>query len=252
MSSSLLSLRHLHKTFSVVRATDDVSLEVRPDEIHAIIGPNGAGKSTLIAQIAGSLTPDSGRVMLAGEDVTRLDVPGRAQRGLARTFQISSLVPDFSALANVALAVQAHQGSSFRFWRRAHRDRCLTEPALATLAQVGFDEARCRRPVAELSHGERRQVELAVALSLQPRLLLLDEPMAGLGGQDSARMTGVLKALRGECAILLVEHDMDAVFALADRISVLVYGRIIATGTPEDIRASREVQQAYLGDDATC
>lgn len=248
MPEALLSLNRLNKAFGSLKATDDVSLAVHPGEIHVVIGPNGAGKSTLIAQVAGTLAPDSGRVMLAGEEVTHLNTSRRAQRGLARTFQVSSLVADFSALANVSLAVQSRQGSSFRFWRRASHDAALTTPAQEALARVGLAEARCRLPVAELSHGERRQVELAVALALRPRLMLLDEPMAGLGGQDSARMTEVLKRLRDECAVLLVEHDMDAVFALADRISVLVYGRIIASGAPDEIRASHEVQQAYLGD----
>lgn len=247
MSDALLSLRGLSKAFGALKATDDVSLDVAGDEIHVVIGPNGAGKSTLIAQIAGSLKPDSGAVLLNGDDVTRLGVPARARRGLARTFQISSLIPNFSALANVSLAVQSHQGSSFRLWRSASKDSRLREPAQEALSRVGMADTRCDIPVDELSHGERRQVELAVALALRPRLMLLDEPMAGLGGQDCINMTAVLKRLRGECAILLVEHDMDAVFALADRISVLVYGRVIASGTPQEIRASREVQEAYLG-----
>lgn len=247
MTESLLRLDGLHKSFGALRATDDVSLSVEPGTIHALIGPNGAGKSTLIAQIAGSLQPDAGRVSFLERDVTGLSVPQRAQLGLGRTFQVSSLAMAFSALRNVMLAVQARKRSVFRFWRAVRGDADLTEPAMAQLERVGLAE-RAHLPVTALSHGERRQLELAVALALEPKVLLLDEPMAGLGGEDSLRMTEVLKGLRQEAAMLLVEHDMDAVFALADKISVLVYGRVIASGSVEEIRASQEVRDAYLGE----
>jgi branched-chain amino acid transport system ATP-binding protein len=243
----LLVLENLHKSFGALRATDDVSLSVEPGRIHALIGPNGAGKSTLIGQIAGALKPDAGKVRFLGRDVTGLSVPQRARQGLARTFQVSSLAMEFSALRNVMLAVQARGHSTFRFWRPVRNDRSLIDPAMAQLERVGLG-ARADLPVTALSHGERRQLELAVALAMEPKLLLLDEPMAGLGGEDSRRMTEVLSALRSEAAILLVEHDMDAVFSLADRISVLVYGRVIASGSVADIRASQDVRDAYLGD----
>jgi branched-chain amino acid transport system ATP-binding protein len=247
MTEPILEVEGLTKSFGALRATDGVSLAVRPHEIHAQIGPNGAGKTTLLAQIAGELAPDAGSIRFLGRDVSALSVARRARLGLARTFQISSLAPAFSALRNVMLAVQARQGSSFRFLAPARSDRRLIEPAMAALERVGL-AARAHARVSALSHGERRQVELAVALAMRPRLLLLDEPMAGLGGEDARRMTALLGALRGETAMLLVEHDMDAVFALADRISVLVYGRLIATGAPDAIRASPEVREAYLGE----
>jgi branched-chain amino acid transport system ATP-binding protein len=243
----ILEVNGLTKSFGALRATDGVSLKVYPQQIHAQIGPNGAGKTTLLAQIAGELAPDSGSIRYLGRDVGALSTARRARMGLARTFQISSLALAFSALRNVMLAVQATQGSSFRFFSPARTDRRLIEPAMAALERVGLAE-RAELRVTELSHGERRQVELAVALAMRPKLLLLDEPMAGLGIEDTRRMTEVLAALRNETAMLLIEHDMDAVFALADRISVLVYGRVIATGTPDEIRASSDVREAYLGD----
>ena len=247
MAEPLLTLTDLHKAFGAVRATDGVSLDVRAGEIHALIGPNGAGKSTLVSQIAGFLTPDAGALTLDGHDLAGLSPARRARLGLGRTFQISSLVPEFSALRNAMLAVQARAGSSFRFWRRTGDDPDLLAPAHAALERVGLT-ARADVPAAALSHGERRQLEVAVALALQPRVLLLDEPMAGLGSGGSTRLTGFLAGLKGELAILLIEHDMDAVFALADRISVLVYGRVIASGTVAEIRADPEVRRAYLGD----
>ena len=243
-----LSLRHLTKSFGALTATDDLSLEVRPGEVHAIIGPNGAGKTTLIAQIAGELTPSAGDIYLDGECVTPLAGPERSLRGIARSFQITCLCHRFSALTNVALAVQAHSGHSFRFWRAAARDVALQAAASEVLARVGLAE-RAQVMAGHLAHGEQRQLELAVALATRPRLLVLDEPMAGMGKEDSARMIALLKQIRGTCTIVLVEHDMDAVFALADRVSVLVYGRCIATGTPQHIRANAEVRHAYLGDD---
>lgn len=247
MTEPLLVLDGLQKSFGALRATDDVSLDVAPASIHALIGPNGAGKSTLIAQIAGTLKPNAGSVRFLDKDITGHSVPKRAQLGLGRTFQVSSLAMAFSALRNVMLAVQARQHSTFRFWRPVRGDRSLVEPAMAQLERVGLAE-RVHLPVTALSHGERRQLELAVALALEPKVLLLDEPMAGLGGEDSQRMTEVLISLRQDVAMLLVEHDMDAVFRLADRISVLVYGRVIASGSVADIRASQEVRDAYLGE----
>jgi branched-chain amino acid transport system ATP-binding protein len=247
MIEPILEVDGLTKSFGALRATDGVSLAVYPQQIHAQIGPNGAGKTTLLAQIAGELAPDAGSIRFLGRDVGALSVARRARMGLARTFQISSLAPAFSALRNVMLAVQAGQGTSFRFWKPARADRRLVEPAMAALERVGL-AARAQERVGTLSHGERRQVELAVALAMRPKLLLLDEPMAGLGAEDARRMTEVLAGLRAEAAMLLIEHDMDAVFALADRISVMVYGRVIASGAPDQIRASAEVREAYLGD----
>jgi branched-chain amino acid transport system ATP-binding protein len=247
MAEPILDIRNLAKSFGGLKATDDVSLDLRPGEIHALIGPNGAGKTTLIHQVAGSLKPSAGSIRFRGEDVTGLDVASRARLGLGRTFQISSLAMDFSALRNVMLAVQSRQGSSFRFFRNVKADTSLSEPAMAALARVGL-ERRAGVPAAELSHGERRQLEIAIALALGSKALLLDEPMAGMGQEGSRALTRLLGELRGETPILLVEHDMDAVFALADRISVLVYGRVIATGTVAEIRSNAAVREAYLGD----
>ncbi|RST85683.1 ABC transporter ATP-binding protein [Aquibium carbonis] len=249
MAEPVLKLSNLTKTFGALKATDDVSLDLKPGEIHALIGPNGAGKSTLIHQIAGSLRPDTGSIRFLGHDVGALGVPERARMGLGRTFQISSLTPEFSALRNVMLAVQARQGTSFRFFRPVMRDRTLTEPAMAMLERVGL-AGRAAVPAAELSHGERRQLEIAIALALGSKAFLLDEPMAGMDPEGSKTLTGFLDQLRAEAPILLVEHDMDAVFALADRITVLVYGRVIATGTVEDIRNDADVRRAYLGEEA--
>ncbi|MBD8652226.1 ABC transporter ATP-binding protein [Rhizobium sp. CFBP 8752] len=249
MVEPVLQTDNLVKSFGALRATDGITLDLKPGEIHALIGPNGAGKSTLIHQICGTLKQDSGTIRLAGEDIGALSAAARARRGLGRTFQVSSLAPEFSALRNVMLAVQARQGSSFGFFRPVMRDRSLIDPAMAILERVGLSD-RARLPAAELSHGERRQLEIAMALALQSKALLLDEPMAGMGPEGSKRLTGFLDTLRQEAPILLVEHDMDAVFALADRISVLVYGRIIATGTVEDIRRDPAVRTAYLGDHA--
>jgi branched-chain amino acid transport system ATP-binding protein len=248
MSDALLRVEALSKSFGALRATDQVTLEVRQGETHAIIGPNGAGKTTLIGQLAGNLRPDDGSIRFAGEDITALGAPARSRRGLARSFQITSVYRDFTALDNVALAVQAHSGSSFRFWRSARADEALRGPARAILAEVGLG-GRADVLAAELAHGEQRQLEIAMVLATEPRLMLLDEPMAGMGIEESARMTRFLAALKGRQTMVLVEHDMDAVFALADRISVLVYGRIIATGSPAEIRANPEVRSAYLGEE---
>nr|WP_250809084.1 ABC transporter ATP-binding protein [Neorhizobium tomejilense] len=249
MVEPVLQISHLVKNFGALRATDGVTLDLRPGEIHALIGPNGAGKSTLIHQICGTLRQDSGSIRFAGQDIGSFGVAERARLGLGRTFQVSSIAPDFSGLRNVMLAVQAKQGSSFRFFKPVMRDRSLIDTAMAMLERVGLT-ARARIPAAELSHGERRQLEIAMALALGSKAFLLDEPMAGMGPEGSKSLTHFLDILRHEAPILLVEHDMDAVFALADRISVLVYGRIIATGTVEEIRRDPTVRTAYLGDHA--
>ncbi len=248
MSSPLLQVEHLAKRFGGIVATDDLVLEVPQGELHAVIGPNGAGKTTLIAQLSGQLRPDSGRIRFSGADITALPPYRRSALGLARSFQITSLFLDFSALDNVALAVQAHAGHSFRFWRNARTETELRQGARAALDRVGLG-ARADWPASALSHGEHRLLELAMALAGSPRMLLLDEPMAGLGPEESARMVTMLRELKGELTILLVEHDMEAVFALADRITVLVYGRVIASGAPDDIRANEAVREAYLGED---
>ena len=249
MAEPVLEIIGLEKSFGALKATDGVDLELRPGEIHALIGPNGAGKTTLIHQIAGTLKPSNGTIRFLGRDVGALGVAERARLGLGRTFQISSLAPEFSALRNVMLAVQAAQGSSFRFLRPVMRDASLVEPATEMLERVGL-AGRARVPAAELSHGERRQLEIAVALALDPKAFVLDEPMAGMGPDGSKALTRFLDGLRREAPILLVEHDMDAVFALADRITVLVYGRVIASGTVAEIRADAEVRRAYLGEEA--
>jgi len=245
----MLEISSLTKSFGALRATDGVTLKVEEGETHAIIGPNGAGKTTLIGQLAGMLHPDSGSIRFAGEDITRLPAPRRARKGLARSFQITSIYRDFTALQNVALAVQAHAGHSFRFWRPALEDSALLDPARRVLEEVGL-EKRTHVSAANLSHGEQRQLEVAMALASRPRLLLLDEPMAGMGIEESQRMIAFLGTLKRRHTIILVEHDMDAVFRLADRISVLVYGRVIATDVPEKIKQNEEVRRAYLGEEA--
>jgi len=244
----MLEVRGLTKSFGALRACDGIDFDVKEGETHAVIGPNGAGKTTFISQLAGNLLPDSGTVRFAGEDITRLSAPRRARKGLARSFQITSVFPDFTALHNVALAVQAHSGHSFRVWRPARGDPALTGPARQLLEEVGLGE-RMHAVAANMSHGEHRQLEVAMALATEPRLLLLDEPMAGMGTEESQLMIALLSRLKQRKTIILVEHDMDAVFRLADRISVLVYGRVIATGLPEEIRMNEEVRKAYLGED---
>ena len=246
MADPLLQVRDLTKRFGGVLACDCICLEVPAGELHAIIGPNGAGKSTLISQLAGEISPDAGRISFNGRDITRIPTHRRSALGLARSFQITSLFLDFTVLDNVALAVQAHAGHSFRFWRPARSDVKLHGPALAALARVGL-ESRAHVVCANLSHGEHRQLEIALALATAPRMFLLDEPMAGLGPDESARMIALLRELKREQTILLVEHDMDAVFRLADRITVLVDGRVIASGKPDAIRSDEAVRQAYLG-----
>ncbi|TFL14616.1 ABC transporter ATP-binding protein [Pusillimonas caeni] len=241
-----LEIRHLRKAFGALVATNDVNIQVRPGEIHALIGPNGAGKTTLISQISGELMPDSGQVLLDGQDITRLPAHKRASVGLARSFQISQLYNDFTAEDNVALAVQAQSAKRFDMFSAARKQMDLREPARKALEQVGLAE-RGNLRVSELAHGEKRQLELAIALSLNASVLLLDEPMAGLGAEESQRMKDILLELKGQYAILLVEHDMDIVFALADRITVLVYGKPIFTGTPDEVRGDSDVRDAYLG-----
>jgi branched-chain amino acid transport system ATP-binding protein len=245
--NALLSIEKLVKRFGGLTATDHVDFAVQAGEVHAIIGPNGAGKTTLISQLAGELHPDEGRIHFDGRDISRASVPERSLLGLGRSYQISQIFKEFSALQNVMLAVQAHAGHSFSFFRPAGREAALIEPATAALMQVGLG-ARLRTPAAEMAHGEHRQLELAMTLATGPKLLLLDEPMAGMSQAESEEMVQLLKGLKGKYGVVLVEHDMDAVFALADRISVLVYGRVVASGTPEEIRNNQDVKDAYLGD----
>ncbi|UWQ56156.1 ABC transporter ATP-binding protein [Leisingera caerulea] len=248
MAETVLKTKGLCKSFGALQASKDVSLDLRPGEIHALIGPNGAGKSTLIKQIAGNIAPDSGQVELLGRDVTALDTVARARMGLGRTFQISALAMEYTVLQNAVLGALGGRGRPFHFFRNVMKDPELLAQARDALERVGLTDDANRR-TADLSHGQRRQLEVAVALTLKPRLFLMDEPMAGLGAAGSKALTGFLDGLRQEAPILLVEHDMDAVFALADRISVLVYGQIIATGTADDIRANAEVRRAYLGEE---
>ena len=249
MTAAALEIVRLCKTYGALKATDELSMRVESGELHAVIGPNGAGKTTLISQLSGQLRPTSGEIRFFSEDVTPLSMPRRVRRGLVRSFQITSLCREFTALANVALAVQVRTGNSFHFIRDARNDRRFTEPARAALDLVGLGP-RADVVAGHLAHGEQRQLELAIALALQPRILLLDEPMAGMGADESARVVELLRGLKRTYTILLVEHDMDAVFALADRISVLVYGRCIATGTPREIRDDPAVLEAYLGEEA--
>ena len=248
MSEPVLRVEALCKHFGGLLVTDNVTLTIAPGELHAVIGPNGAGKTTLINQISGLIRPDAGRIELGGRDVTALPMYARAALGLARSFQITSVLPRFSALENVALAVQARTGSSFRFFGRAGRERVLNDQAEAVLAEVGL-LSRAHVPAIALSHGEKRVLELAIALAMQPKLLLLDEPMAGIGRDETERLIAVLRALKGRFPVVLVEHDMTAVFALADRISVLIYGRILASGAPDTVRTDPAVITAYLGDE---
>ena len=247
LADPLLRVENLVRRFGGIAATDHLSLDVANGELHAIIGPNGAGKTTLISQLTGQLLPNSGTIRFAGQEITWMPSYKRSALGLARSFQITSLLSDFTALDNVALAAQAHDGHSFYFWSSARKEKHLREAARSALARVGL-EHRADVLVSQLSHGEQRELELAVALATKPRLLLLDEPMAGLGITESARMVKLLQELRRELTIVLVEHDMEAVFALADRITVLVYGRVIASDQPAAIRRNEEVKRAYLGD----
>jgi len=248
MTEIVLKADNLVKSFGGLVATDHFSLEVEEGEIHAIIGPNGAGKTTLIHQLSGMLEPDSGAIYFHGEDITTMSAPNRCHAGLVRSFQITSILKNFRVIDNVALAIQARQGHSFRFWKPAQSDTSLQEPAQAILDEVGLGE-RTQVLAGNLAHGEQRRLEIAVALATSPKLLLLDEPMAGMDSEASESMTKYLRSLKGKYTMLLIEHDMDAVFALADRITVLVYGQVIASGTPDEIRNDAEVRGAYLGDD---
>ena len=248
MAEPVLSISNISKSFGALKASDDITLDLRPGEIHALIGPNGAGKSTLIAQIAGGLAPDAGSIRFLGEDITHLDTVARAKRGLGRTFQVSALAMEYTALQNAVLGALGASGGVFRFFGRALGDKALRDVAEQALARVGLTD-QAGVITSELSHGQRRQLEVAVALTLKPKAFLMDEPMAGLGEAGSKEMTGFLDSLRAEAPILLVEHDMDAVFTLADRISVLVYGRVIATGAADEIRNDPEVKRAYLGEE---
>lgn len=248
MSNVILEVTDLYKSFGGVAATDHVSLDVREGEIHAIIGPNGAGKTTLISQLSGGLKSDGGRIVFKGQDITHQPPHKRALLGLARSFQITSIVHAMSIRDNVSLAVQAHAGHSYRFWGKARKSAALTGPAMQALDHVGLAD-RADQQARNVSHGEHRQLEIAMALASNPELLLLDEPMAGMGPEESIKMVDILTGLKGSKSMLLIEHDMDAVFSLADRITVLVYGKAIATGTPDEIRGNQDVRRAYLGDE---
>jgi len=247
MTERLLEIFDLNKHFGGIVATDNVNLAVQQGTIHAIIGPNGAGKTTLIAQLSGQIGSDSGDIRFAGRSIVKDSMAYRARQGLARSFQITSVVMPMTLLENVMLAVQGNRGHSFRFWSPVSQDSAMREAAMASLAEVGLQD-RAGRIAANVSHGEQRQLEVAMALAMKPRMLLLDEPMAGMGKEEGAMMVDILNRLRGEMTILLVEHDMGAVFSLADQLSVLVNGHIIATDTVENIRANDEVQEAYLGE----
>lgn len=246
---SLLEVRNLRKSYGALKVTDDLNLSVKEAELHAIIGPNGAGKSTLIAQLSGQAGSDGGSVRFLGAEVMGMPMHKRVQAGMSRSFQITSILPGFTALENVAVAVQAGQGSSFRFFAPVADEAALNDAALEALARVGIDDRAFVR-AGSLSHGEKRQLELAIALATRPRLLLLDEPLAGTSGAEADRLIEVMRSLKSELTLVLIEHDMDAVFSLADRISVLVYGRIIATGSPDQIRSDPKVRAAYLGEES--
>lgn len=244
---NILEVRQLVKRYGGLTVTDRLDLDVRPGEIHALIGPNGAGKTTLIGQLSGELEPTGGRIVFEGIDVTAQPVHRRALAGIARSYQITSVFSELSALQNVMLAVQAVSGHSFSFWQPVARNKHLVEPALELLETVGLKD-QVRDIVATMAHGARRQLEIAMTLAMRPRLLLLDEPMAGMSGHESEAVVRLLHSLKGRYAMVLVEHDMDAIFGLADRITVLVYGRAIACGTPAEIRSNSAVREAYLGD----
>lgn len=248
MNSSILEIRNLDKRYGAVHATRNVSIDVREGEIHALIGPNGAGKTTLMRQLSGQVMPDSGRIILHDRDITRLPVHRRAHLGLGRSFQITQIFDHLSVADNLALAVQARLGHSFRFWKNAQRDKTLREPTMAAVDRCGLSE-RADEPAGSLSHGEKRQLDMGMALAGNPSVLLMDEPMAGMGPGGTVKMTELIMSLKGQISLLLVEHDMDAVFTLADRITVLVYGEAIATGTPDEIRCHPSVQEAYLGEE---
>ena len=246
MRQTILSISDLSKTFGGVVATDDLSLDIEQGELHAIIGPNGAGKTTLIAQLSGEIFPDNGRIVFQGKNITMLPPYKRSRLGIARSFQITSLMSEMNVIDNVTLATQANEGHSYKFWKPARDDLDLRQSAMHALKEVGL-EGRKLEKVQNLSHGEHRQLEIAMALATQPHLLLLDEPMAGMGVEEGEKILKILKKLKKSKTILLIEHDMDVVFALADRITVLVYGRAIASGSPQSIKADERVREAYLG-----
>lgn len=248
MGESLLSVKSLVKRFGAVQASNNFSLEVAQGELHALIGPNGAGKTTALNQLCGELMPDAGRIFFDGRQITRMPVYRRAQMGLARSYQITSVFEHLTVRENLSLAVQAHKGHSFRFWKKAVDDPVIRRAVLQAMARVGL-EKRANIQAANLSHGEKRQMEVGMALAGHPKMLLMDEPYAGMGPGGAVELTKLIRKLKTEFTILLVEHDMSAVFSLADRITVLVYGQTIATGTPQEIRANPEVRQAYLGDE---
>ncbi|MGD8251749.1 MAG: ABC transporter ATP-binding protein [Desulfobacterales bacterium] len=249
MTSPVLEVRRLVKSFGAVAATDGVELSIQPGEIHALIGPNGAGKTTLLNQIAGELRPDAGSIRFKGRPIDGLPVHRRTALGMARTYQVTSIFNGFDTLINVALGIQAREGHRFRLWKRVEDDHRLLGAAMDVLRRIGLEDHAHTR-ASNLSHGDQRKVGIAMALATCPDLLLLDEPMAGMGPRACEEMVDLLKSLKGRYSLLLIEHDMEAVFALADRISVLVYGRIIASGIPDDIRRNPSVQEAYLGDDS--
>ena len=249
MTAPLLELKGLVKRYDGLLVTDHLNLTVKHGEIHAIIGPNGAGKTTLIQQVSGALAPNEGSILFQGRDITRVAMHARVRLGLARSYQVSNIFPAYSVLDNIALAVQARRGSSMRFWQAAVHDRALFDEARGIGGRLGLG-ARLDAIAATLAHGEQRQLEVGLALATLPKLLLLDEPMAGMGPDESARLIPLIRELRTQMGVVLIEHDMAAVFQLADRISVLVAGRIIATGTAEQIRNDAQVKQAYLGDEA--
>lgn len=248
--TAALQARELTKRYGALVACDQVSLTLMPGEIHALIGPNGAGKSTLIHLLSGTIPADSGKLLMGSRDITRFSAHARVRVGLSRSYQITNIFKQLSVFDNLMLAVQAHAGSSFEFWRPRATDHALRESALELAHRCAIDEVLWPQPAGALPHGEQRKLEFALALAAQPSVLLLDEPMAGMGPDETVRLTELIASLRGRVAMLLVEHDMQAVFRLADRISVLVYGRVIATGTPEEIRANAAVRQAYLGEEA--
>ena len=246
----MLRINKLVKSFGGILATDNLTFKVEPGELHAVIGPNGAGKTTLIEQITGEIEPDSGSIIFDGNDISEVPVHLRSAYGLARSFQITNIFMDMTVWDNVALAVQAHAGHSFHFWKNASKEQIMREPAFEYLQQVGL-EKRADDVAENLSHGEHRQLEIAMALATGPKMLLLDEPMAGMGPEESKAMVEILQGLKRKLTILLVEHDMDVVFSLADKITVLVYGQGIATDNPEAIRQNLEVRTAYLGEEET-
>ena len=248
MGESLLSVKSLVKRFGAVQASNNFSLEVAQGELHALIGPNGAGKTTALNQLCGELMPDAGRIFFDGRQITRMPVYRRAQLGLARSYQITSVFEHLTVRENLSLAIQAHKGHSFRFWKKAVGDPVIRQAVLQATARVGL-EKRANMQAANLSHGEKRQMEVGMVLAGHPKMLLMDEPYAGMGPGSTVELTKLIRKLKTEFTILLVEHDMGAVFSLADRITVLVYGQAIATGTPQEIRANPEVRQAYLGDE---